>query len=354
LVTSWQARGDRLHLWPVAGNRRAGPRFLELSEGTLWTNLKVANGREFVLAVGDGDRADVVPLDGSAARRMDVFSEDTALYGGAISPSGRRVATAFSYGTGDRTLRVWDLDRDILSRLDLPESESTDPDGEPLEKKSGYEGGILDAVFFDESTLYTGGDGGVRRWDLERGTQEVVFATRPGYSLFPEFDAQGQTALVSQFPLSGELECGPIELVDLRSGSSRPLPSFGDCPYMTALALGSSGSVAATGGSRDGLVRVGRVDGGEPHVLAGHEGTVQAVAISPDLRWVASAGEDSTLRIWPAPDLDQPPLHTLPREALLTKLKSMTNFRAVRHPEAPDGWKIELGPFPGWKDVPTW
>ena len=59
------------------------------------------------------------------------------------------------------------------------------------------------------------------------------------------------------------------------------------------------------------------------------------VAISPDLKWVASAGEDNTLRLWPMPDLDEPPLHTLPHEELLAKLESLTNFRAVRDPEAP-------------------
>jgi WD40 repeat protein len=112
--------------------------------------------------------------------------------------------------------------------------------------------------------------------------------------------------------------------------------------------------VAATGGQRDSLVRVGRLGQGEPHLLAGHSGAVMDVAISPDLRWVASTGEDNTLRLWPMPDLDEPPLHTLPHDELIAKLKSLTNFRAVRDPEAPNGWKIELGPFPGWKDVPEW
>jgi hypothetical protein len=45
------------------------------------------------------------------------------------------------------------------------------------------------------------------------------------------------------------------------------------------------------------------------------------------------------------PDLDKPPLHTLPHDELLAKLKSLTNFRAVRDPEAPNGWRIELGPY---------
>jgi hypothetical protein len=69
---------------------------------------------------------------------------------------------------------------------------------------------------------------------------------------------------------------------------------------------------------------------------------------------VASTGEDNTLRLWPMPDLSQPPLHTLPRDELIAKLKSLTNLRAVPDPEAEGGWKVELAPFPGWKEVPTW
>jgi hypothetical protein len=54
------------------------------------------------------------------------------------------------------------------------------------------------------------------------------------------------------------------------------------------------------------------------------------------------------------PDLARPPLHTLPHRDLIAKLKSLTNLHAVRDPASATGWKIELGPFPGWKDVPTW
>jgi hypothetical protein len=81
---------------------------------------------------------------------------------------------------------------------------------------------------------------------------------------------------------------------------------------------------------------------------------VVGVAVSSDLRWIASAGEDETLRLWPMPDLDKPPLHTLPHDELVAKLRSFTNIRAVRDPEAPNGWKIELDPFPGWAEVPEW
>jgi hypothetical protein len=46
------------------------------------------------------------------------------------------------------------------------------------------------------------------------------------------------------------------------------------------------------------------------------------------------------------PDLSKPPLHTLPEDELLAKLRSLTKLRAVRDPSSEHGWKVELGPLP--------
>jgi hypothetical protein len=54
------------------------------------------------------------------------------------------------------------------------------------------------------------------------------------------------------------------------------------------------------------------------------------------------------------PDLSEPPLHTLPHDELIAKLHSLTNLRVVRDEESSTGWKLEVGPFPGWETVPTW
>jgi len=45
---------------------------------------------------------------------------------------------------------------------------------------------------------------------------------------------------------------------------------------------------------------------------------------------------------------------TVQHDELLAKLLSLTNLRAVRDPASDTGWKIELGPFPGWTKIPDW
>jgi WD40 repeat protein len=117
------------------------------------------------------------------------------------------------------------------------------------------------------------------------------------------------------------------------------------------VAIDSSGTTAVTG-DKDGVVRVGPVEGGEPHLLLGHTEEVYSVAVSPDGAWVAAAALDGTIRLWPMPDVAKPPFHTLPHEELLDRLRAFTNLRAVPDEASPTGYKVEVGPFPGWEDVP--
>jgi hypothetical protein len=52
------------------------------------------------------------------------------------------------------------------------------------------------------------------------------------------------------------------------------------------------------------------------------------------------------------PDLSQPPLHTLPKEELLDKLRQLTNLRVVPDDSSPDGFRLDVGRFPGWRTMP--
>jgi WD40 repeat protein len=89
-------------------------------------------------------------------------------------------------------------------------------------------------------------------------------------------------------------------------------------------------------------------------VLLGHDGLISDVEIDPLGRWIATGGKDATVRIWPMPDLSKPPLHTLPHDELIAKLKTLTNVRVVRDKESPSGWTLTHDPFQGWETVPSW
>lgn len=54
------------------------------------------------------------------------------------------------------------------------------------------------------------------------------------------------------------------------------------------------------------------------------------------------------------PDVTQPPLHTLPHDELLAKLRSLTNLRVVANEESATGYEVEVGPFAGWATVASW
>jgi WD40 repeat protein len=350
LATSWGDGG--LRLWPLPGSGIREVRELG-GPKDLWRNLVFDPAGRYLFAVGVGGNAWVVPLGGEPPRKMEGFSGDQLLDGCAVSPSGRLVAAAQSYGAGTKTLRVWDVESGTARVFPLPEPAPA-PAREATVPRTGYEGGLWSLAFQGESTLFSSGDGGIRRWDLDRGTENLIWEAPPGASAFMSVTGDLRYAFVATILREGASDTpGWKNLrVDLGTGESSSSPEMEEFSRRGAR-FNITGPVYATS-SIDGLVGVGRVAGGPPHLLAGHVGVAQYAAVSPDLRWVASSGEDNTLRLWPMPDLSKPPLQTLPHDELVAKLKSLTNLRAVPDPAAENGWKIELAPFPGWTKVPKW
>jgi len=349
-----------IRLWPVAGSGGVAPRRLDLTEGIWWTSPVFDPKLRFLFVMGnlpgEAEAGYVVPLDGSPHRELASLPKDmgSALQP-ALSPSGRLAANAFFYGQGEKVLRIWNLETGHVRDFALPVPPAASIGVQPSSSQpTGYEGGINSLGFVDETTLLAAGHGGIRRWNLETGSQEVVLPSEHGRTVTMALSADGRRALTFEAPLGpvGAVgNCGRVALADLVARQARSLEGYGECGV--SVALDPSGTVAATGDAQ-GVVRVGRVAGGEPHLLLGHDRWVKSVAVSPDLRWVATIGEDKTLRLWPMPDLSKPPLHTLPRGEVVAKLKTLTNLRVVRDSASSTGWKVEVGRFPGWKDVPTW
>jgi WD40 repeat protein len=332
-----------VRLWPLPGTQN---REVKVLSSGLAVDLAFDPQGRFLAQRADVLRRNptrgiyVLPLDGSPSRAL-LTSTDTSI-AIAVSPRGRRVATAFFPRAAEQTLCVWDLETGDRRDYELP------PAAPPLLEPE-WQQSVLALEFEDESTLYTAGDGGIRRWNLDTGEYELVWAPEPEKHVTMAMSTEARVALTAAGLFRAG--CHPVGLYDLSTGEHRELPEFGSC--VQRMAIDPSGRVGATG-DESGLIRVGRLSGGPPHLLYGHEGPLLDLAISPDLKWVASTGEDDTLRLWPIPDLDTPPLHTLPHEELVAKLRSLTNIRAVRAPESSMGWRIELDAFPGWEEVPTW
>ncbi len=340
LATSWP--GAPIRLWPLVPGSEV-PRDLAVPGLVGYPRgLSFDPRGRFLFCAGSSIW--IVPLDGRAPLELKGFSKVPWINATAVSPSGRFAAAGYCCGEGDRAIRVWDLETGATRAFDLPAP--SPPSSSAAQNRANPSRGIDGLSFSGESTLYSSAADGVRRWDLASGRQEMAFAAPRGKSGVAEFRPDLRLALTRSL----EEDCAPLVVHDLASGSSRELSAFGAC--VDDGDLDPSGKILVTSG-RDGILRVGHLAGGEPHLLVGHKGQA-SMKISPDLKWIASFGADNTLRLWPMPDLDAPPLHTLPRKDLLARLRSLTNLRAVRDAKSATGWKIEVGRFPGWKDVPAW
>jgi WD40 repeat protein len=315
-----------LRLWPLSPEASPHHRILFQSPTTHLSDLAVDPLGRF-LAVSGLDGTFLVPLNGDRAQELEGFT--LGAFCVACSPDGRIVAAAGGHADPtQQVLRVWDLVSGEVRVLTSDDERSS--------------GGFIRILFSpDGRRLFTSGWSGVRTWSLEDGSSEYL---GEGLTAHLSDDGEFLYAAVSDLQTFGR-----ASVYDLQSGSAQLLT-----PHDRATFISSSpdGATLVSGGL-DGVIRVGPETGEQPHLLYGHKGWVNPV-VSPDGRWIASGGEDGSLRLWPMPDLSQPPLHTLPHDELIAKLKTLTNLRVVRDEETLTGWKVEVGPFPGWAEVPDW
>ena len=353
LLSSWWEDGLRLQpLSPAAGE---GARELWSRPGATPVILAVDPGGRFVV-VGVAYQGEIVfvPLDGSPPSIRDLTTLDGipdsgSAGSGSLDPGGRFLALSVASYTQSNlnAIRILDLATGEERILDT-HPEGSDRCAEPGSENSGF----AVPVWLRDGRLVSDGDGGLRVWDLATGTSRLLRPCRKIPASNIGMLATPDSGTILRLDMAEVAEpSSSLSVFELNSGTTREITSHGD--RVSSFALDPSGTGLVTGGY-DGVVRVGSLNGEEPHLLFGHTAQVWSVAVSPDGRWITSGSNDGTVRLWPMPDLSTPPLHTLPHDELLAKLRSLTNLRAVRDPSSDTGWTIELGPFPGWATVPTW
>ncbi len=342
-----------VRVWPLAPTAEGGMREIWSRPGALvgW-NLDIdTRGRSAVVCERFAAKVMFLPLDGSPA---SVHQLKVAPGGGTtagytvLDPTGRRLAaTSVDMGNPAATsIRVLDLATGAERSLDAHAK-----GGAGCEKKGGTgEGGAV-PVWLPDGRLVTDGDAGLRVWDLETGSSALVRPCKLMANEGIQLLAADVRTILRLDLANGTGETSTLTAFDLATRTTREVLSHGN--RLHCFTRDARGTILVTGGM-DGVVRVGPLNGEEPLLLFGHTGPVVSVAVSPDGRWIASGSDDGTIRLWPMPDMTKPPLHTLPHAELLAELRSLTNLRAVRDPSSDTGWKIEIGPFPGWAKVPEW
>jgi len=188
-----------------------------------------------------------------------------------ISPDGGYALS----GSGDETLRLWDMSS-----------------GECLRVFEGHEGSVL-SVFISPDGRYalSGGlDWTLRLWDMSSGECVRVFEGHEGRVTSVFISPDGRYAL------SGG-EDKTLRLWDMSSGEC--LRVFeGHEDWVNSVFISPDGRYALSG-SDDWTLRLWDMSSGEClRVFEGHEGWVLSVFISPDGRYALSGSVDKTLRLW--------------------------------------------------------
>jgi WD40 repeat protein/DNA-binding winged helix-turn-helix (wHTH) protein len=338
-----------VRLWPLgsASNQRsqilmnARPERPGDETALLGLNLSIApSGKRALVGSRWDPRVFLVPLDGGPARLMPGFT----LGEGFVHPFAFSRDNRFAAAAGSRPpiLRLWNLETNETKMLDLKAAEECSWGSE-------WEGFVWGMEFLGDGRLLTVGAGGVLIWDLEHGTSESLRScTEPKFRWMRlSADAARERFLILVYDTSARLST--LSSFDLVTRSFHEIQSHGN--RLSAVALDPTGTVVVTG-DFDGVVRAGPITGGEPHLLYGHELEISSVAVSPDGKWIASGSQDGTIRLWPMPKGQ--PFHALAYEKLLDRIRAMTNLRLVADEATDTGYRIEVGPFPGWRKVPEW
>jgi WD40 repeat protein len=230
-----------------------------------------------------------------------------SVYSVSVTPDGRRAVS----GSGDNTLRVWNLETGQSTtprgHTDEVRSVSVTPDGQRAVSGSGdktvrvwnletgessvlrgHTGRVLSVSVTPDGRRAVSGsfDKTLRVWNLETG-ESTVLQGYAGWSV--NVTPDGRRAVF-------EGSDNTLRVWNLETGESAILQ--GHAGGVESVSATSDGRRVVSSWSGDKALQVWNLEAGESAVLHGHMRTAYSVSVTPDGRRAVSAGGDKTVRVW--------------------------------------------------------
>ena len=311
LVTgSWDGTA---RLWDVASGNEV--RTLAHHKMAVISVVFSPDGR--LLAVASDDTT--VTLWEVATGRLVRTLDDHASYVLSVtfSPDGRLLASSTAHGK----IKLWEVSS-----------------GQEVRSLEGQTMAVYCLAFSPDGRQLASGsrDATIVFWEVASGKRLKTLKIGPGqyYVYSIAFSSDGHR-------LASGSTAGGMRMFDVATGEPVWIDSIGNTqPYVWPLAFGANGRWIVSGNGM-GLVQFWDAQSGQKlGELTGHTGAIEAVAVSWDGRWLASASDDNTARLWRLQD-------NPPRQSQDQLRAQRAAERAARpYDRKPDLENVAYGPHP--------